>query len=237
MLRNKGKYDGIRAGSYGELAIQIVAEAGSIAGPQLASRLGVTVYEISSLLRRVCDMGYLQRAKDAALGGNVNLYRLGHAATGLRHDAPGVIAKPSSLPEPGTRAGRALAALFQLGTATVEAELMAAHGLDGLAPTVWRNGPYKLLVSAGLFVQSMDAAQVRTWALTRTAFKLLHNEPEVNAEPQSAAVPLVPARSAPAFRPFDPAVLGAKPQREGAWDFKNIPSHHAPIASGGSTCV
>jgi len=40
---------------------------------------------------------------------------------------------------------------------------------------------------------------------------------------------VVPARSAPVFRPLNLAAMGAASYREGAWDFKNIPSVYARL--------
>ncbi|KAF1043224.1 MAG: hypothetical protein GAK35_02316 [Herbaspirillum frisingense] len=228
----KGSYDGLRAGSYAEQAVQIVAEAGSITGPLLCARLGISVYE-TGVFRKAITLGFLRRQKEG--GGNINVFSLGPAANGIQHAAPNAAPTGFSLPERKGRAGRILAALYLAGQQTAEPALMAAHGLDGLAAAIWRNGPYKQLVAQELLTQSPGDGGINMWALTPAAMSLLEADASFHqAETQELEDPvdLVPARTAPVHRPFDPKVLGAVPMRPGAWDFRQIPSHFATSNAG-----
>lgn len=228
----KGNYDGLRAGSYAEQAVQIVAEAGSITGPLLCARLGISVYE-TGVFRKAITLGFLRRQKIG--GGNINEFSLGPAAAGIQHAAPGTPPAGPKLPERQGRAGRILAALYQAGQQTAEPALMAVHGLDGLAAAVWRNGPYKQLVAQELLTQSPGDGGINLWSLTPAAMSLLEADAsfhQVDEQDLEAPVALVPSRTAPVHRAFDPKVLGAVPMRAGAWDFRDIPSHFATNNAG-----
>jgi hypothetical protein len=228
----KGNYDGLRAGSYAEQAVQIVAEAGTITGPLLCARLGISVYE-TGVFRKAITLGFLHRRKEGS--GNINVFSLGPAATGVQHAAPGAAPVGPKLPERQGRAGRILAALYQAGQQTDEPALMAAHGLDGLAAAVWRNGPYKQLVAQELLTHCPGEGGIALWSLTPTAKSLLEADPSfhhVDEQDLEEPVDLVPPRTAPVHRPFDPKVLGAVPMRTGSWDFRQIPSHFATNNAG-----
>jgi len=102
---------------------------------------------------------------------------------------------------------------------------MFAHGLDGLAQTMWRQGPYKALSSDGL-IRRMTGSQGTRWALTVTARALMD---AVFVEQEVVPPAIVPPREAPTFRPLNLAKLGTAPQHAGAWDFRAIPSRYAEI--------
>lgn len=137
----KTKYTGITPGTNGERAIDIVMQAKSITGPNLAARLGISVYEMGCL-RRAVDLGYIQK-KRSTENGTMNIYTPGENMA-------------AQMPEP----------------------------CRSMAPTI---------------PEDDDAAE----------------------KPN-----LVPPRTPSEFRPLNLAKLGVKPQREGAWDFKKIPSRY-----------
>lgn len=115
--------------------------------------------------------------------------------------------------------------------------LPEAHGTDGMAPTMWRQGPYRALVFAGLIEQiGSGFNNSRRWALTAPCRALMRAERAAQlqgseAEP-AAPPPLAPPRQAPAFRALDPGYYSRIPQREGSWDFKKIPSRYADQTTG-----
>lgn len=146
-----------------------------------------------------------------------------------------------TLPPPRTLQRRVIDALFESGACTAENELMAAHGMDGLAPTKWRQGPYRGLLSAGLIEPcGTGFNNMRYYQLTRPCLELLQAE---NGQQQPTAgssptVPhLVPPRTAPAFRPLDPAYYSRLPQRAGAFDYRSIPSLYASNSAERETAL
>jgi hypothetical protein len=128
------------------------------------------------------------------------------------------------LPHKGSRARRVMEILFKLQHAVPEIDLMAAHGLDKLPPTMWRQGPYKRLATAKLIVKSESG-----WALTASAQKLMiADEKQLLGVTEEAEIPanLVPSRRAPEFRPMKISSWALQVSRPGALDYQTIPSLH-----------
>ncbi|OFJ46410.1 hypothetical protein BA896_021900 [Janthinobacterium lividum] len=126
------------------------------------------------------------------------------------------------MPKKGTRARRVMEVLFAYRQPLHEPVLMAAHGLDTLTPTIWRQGPYRSLAAAGL----IEVTHARYWMLTvkgRALMDAAEAELMQTTTPAPAKENLVPPRSVPPFRP-----MAARPAiwltREGALDFRAIPS-------------
>lgn len=225
------KYPGIGTGTYAEQAIDIVASEKAITGATLSAAIGITTYEIGAL-RKAIALNYLHKARSTEPGkGNVNIYSIGAALTPELQAA--ALADPSSpkfkctvLPTAGSRQRRVIDELYRHSQSVPEGALMNVHGLDGLAPTMWRQGPYKALSADGLIRRVAGGFQdtVR-WALTRKARELMDEE---YVDPEKFAPPpaIVQPREAPVFRPLNLAKLGTSPQREGAWDFRSIPSRY-----------
>lgn len=130
----------------------------------------------------------------------------------------------STMPEIGSRAHRVLVELARHDRPVMEVLLMAAHGLDGLRPSNWRQGPYKVLVNQGLIAHTDNF-----WQLTPAGRLLIH---QVEAEmirngkslPAAPAEPpqLVEPPSRPPFRPLSRSAH--RPIRDGALDYRDIPS-------------
>jgi hypothetical protein len=135
------------------------------------------------------------------------------------------------LPPAGSLQRRVLDALYLYRAGSAENDLMAAHGMDGMAPTMWRQGPYRALLLAGLIEPTLSGFNnSRRWILTapcRTLMQAERAQPPRADGPTPAPSQLVPARQAPDFVALDPGYYSRIPQRDGAWDFKNIPSLYA----------
>lgn len=237
------KYFNIRTGSYAEKSIDIVAQMGTISGPTLAARLGISVYEMSNVMRKPLECGYLVKNKSCAPGhGNINLFSPGPVLTPEAIAAAQCCAEQSEQPEQpggkvvlmlparGSRQWRVIEALSKYPKSVQEADLMAAHGLDGLDPTKWRQGPYKSLKARGLITRVTGGFNnsIR-WALTNFARELML-EAVTPAAPENLIeekpLEIVPPRTAPPFRPLKLAPCRV-PYRPGSWDFRNIPSVYA----------
>lgn len=129
------------------------------------------------------------------------------------------------MPKIGSRAHRVLVELARCLAPVKEDTLMAAHGLDDLAPTIWRQGPYKSLQSSGLV--DLCGAGWHLTALGRQLMdqveaEMLRGAPPAPAPEPSMAVPRI-------HKPFTPMTVRQvqRPIREGAFDYRDIPSLHS----------
>lgn len=130
------------------------------------------------------------------------------------------------LPRDGSRLQKVLRVLHKQSAPMSEAELLAAHGLGGVPPTKWRQGPYKSGESTGL----MERLDGRNWALTATGREMMDQaiaDAGKRAAPPSDPGPTVPSRTATEWRPL---VLPSwrETVRAGALDYRSIPSHFTP---------
>lgn len=138
------------------------------------------------------------------------------------------------MPSIGSRAHRVLVELARHDQPVQEADLMASHGLDGLEPTKWRQGAYKSLRCDGLIVQEGTA-----WALTPLGRELMDEVEEEMvrgaAATEAAAVRLAmpplpaPSREPVPFKPLSRQNI-QRPIREGAYDYRDIPSRFSGSA-------
>lgn len=126
------------------------------------------------------------------------------------------------LPRRTSRARRVLDALYVARQPVEEKALMAAHGLDRVPATIWRQGPYKSLENSHM----IERDSAGRWSLTAAGLELMELAKlgaAAVAELEPARLDLVPPRTAPPFRP-----LARRPRmeliREGALDFLTIPS-------------
>jgi hypothetical protein len=141
------------------------------------------------------------------------------------------------MPEAGSRAHRVFVEMARHEGPVEEQFLMDRHGLDGLSPTVWRQGPYKALASSALIVKIKQSG----WQLTKLG-RAVMDEVEADMTGQVGGVLMPnPVAAAPAdsepgkaaprgpvpFRPLSRQCL-QRPIRQGAYDYRDIPSlHHA----------
>jgi hypothetical protein len=102
------------------------------------------------------------------------------------------------MPEAGSRAHRIFVELARHEGPVGEHVLMERHGLDGLSPTVWRQGPYKTLASSALIVRA-----------GRTAWQLSKLGRAVMDEVEAAMIGRGDGALVPA--PADAALDSAKP--------------------------
>lgn len=135
------------------------------------------------------------------------------------------------LPKQGSRQRLVLDTLFAHAQAVDERTLMAAHGLDNLQPTMWRQGPYKSLQADDLICSTTAGFNNSAhWGLTTTGRILMENASAKSApatKPEPSIANPVPPRTARPFRAMTPGTLTIRETRPGALDYRNIPSHHA----------
>lgn len=112
---------------------------------------------------------------------------------------------------------------------------MMQHGCDGRPAAEWRSGPYKSLVADALIVRIRDGL----WQLTKLGRAVMDEvEAEMVGTDNGALVPtwraaapenVTPGKAAPRepvpFKPLSRAPL-QRPIREGANDYRDIPSLH-----------
>lgn len=128
------------------------------------------------------------------------------------------------MPKQGSRARRVMDELAKHSGPTEERVLMAGHGLDGLLFSVWRGSAYRSLETSGLAVRTQGSC----WELTDIGRRVVNDtraELARQAKPKASAGILAAPRSVPPFRPLKtrPAIWDT---REGALDYRNIPSLH-----------
>ncbi|TCS38496.1 hypothetical protein EDC30_102235 [Paucimonas lemoignei] len=93
------KFPDIRDNSYSGKAISIVIEKKQILGPDLATQLGISIYEMSSAVRKAVTLGYIKKERTVANGlSNVNLYSMGPALT------PALVAAAQAAADPAQEA-------------------------------------------------------------------------------------------------------------------------------------
>lgn len=220
-MRKQTKYLGISTGCYAERAIDIVVEAKSITGPELAAKLGFSVYEMSNL-RRAEQLGYLKKGKSDKPGaGNVNVYTVGEhlpAPGEERKSVPHILLE--HIAANGKLTSIALAKLAD----------MTPGAVSGCLNHYTKNGVLKMrfVPSEGL----THRKQISEYYGANLPL-YLENHAQIGgrrapgAKPASSADQknIVPPREAPVFRPLNLSRLGSVPQRDGAWDFRSIPSH------------
>lgn len=132
---------------------------------------------------------------------------------------------PSLMPKAGSRARRVLVELARLPNPVEERALMAAHGMDGVQPTHWRQGPYLSLSSCGLIERTQDGG----WFLTSMGQALMKQQEVELEREQRPALPvenMATPRSVPPFRAMAAKSWRDRVVRDGAFDFINIPSLH-----------
>lgn len=229
-MSKETKYPGIAAGSYGEKAIDIVVEVKSILGPELAARLGFSVYEMSNL-RRAVQLGYLQKSRSTGQGsGTPNIYTIGEklkdacksgeplsltdAGKSMTHILLEHIAKHGKL------TSLVLAGLVDSTPGQVSACLhnYTKNGVVRVRSVPCEGNPQRKLINeySGADLERYRANHVRGG----------HREP-IESQAGDSPQNLVPPRTAPEFRPLNLSKLGTAPQREGAWEFRDIPSVYA----------
>lgn len=112
---------------------------------------------------------------------------------------------------------------------------MDAHGLDGLSPTVWRQGPYKTLASSALIVKVRNNAwqltklgravmdEVEAAMMGKDSGALVPNQAKDASAPSMVTPGAAPPREPVPFKPL--ARQGVqRPIRDGAYDYRGIPS-------------
>jgi hypothetical protein len=221
-MTKQTKYPGLATGSYGEQAVDIVAEATSIAGPALAARLGFSVYEMSNL-RRAVQLGYIQKTRSPDKG-NTNVYTLGENFSGQTGGKSLTHILLSHIADRGKLNSLELAAIVDMEPGQVSACLCnyAKNGVVKVRPVPSEGKTARKYINEyynanlALYLENHARGGRRVPAET---------EPdEAQEKPE-----LVPPRTPPEFRPLNLARLGVAPQRDGAWDFRDIPSGYARL--------
>jgi hypothetical protein len=219
-MTKQTKYAGIATGSHCERGIDIVAEMGPISGPTLAARLGFSVYEMTNL-RRAVQLGYIKKAKSPDKG-NMNIYTVGENFPAETSGKSGTHILLAHIAERGKLTSLELAALVD----------MEPGAVSGCLCNYTKNGVVKvrLVSSEGKSLRKYineyyDADLVRY--RENHARGGLRQRLEASPDEPQEKPNLVPPRTPPEFRPLNLAKLGAVPQRDGAWDFRNIPSGYA----------
>lgn len=129
------------------------------------------------------------------------------------------------MPRAGSRAQRVLFELANYTLPVREDVLMAAHRIGNMSPTFWRQGPYKSLVSSGLIERTSDGC----WLATALGRQVIAQAPAATQEKNAKPVLLgdvVRAREPTPFRPLVAASWKSRIAREGAFDYRDIPSLH-----------
>lgn len=133
------------------------------------------------------------------------------------------------MPRAGSRALRVLLELANYTLPVREDVLMAAHRLGNMSPTFWRQGPYKSLVTARLIERTFYGC----WFVTALGRQVIAQAPAAPKENKADPLTLGDVVRAPEPKPFRPLVLASwktRIAREGAFDYRDIPSLH----TGGS---
>lgn len=144
------------------------------------------------------------------------------------------------LPKTGTRARRVLDALFSFPTSPVcESALMARHTLSDQSPAKWRKEVYQSLQDAYLIECHNDGFNGSPrWALTDKGGRLMRAEQAaasaaaLEKDAPAIAPNIAPPRIARPFRPLAAGAVGMRVMRDGALDYRSIPS-----LMGGRRCV
>lgn len=216
-MRNHGKYPGLRAGSYGEQAVDIVIAAQSIEGPALAARLGISVYEMGCLKRAVA-LGYLKKCKGDVC--NKNIYSPGPNVPAAGQTQKSLVqVLLEHIAEKGSLTSRALGEICDMPAGAVSGSL-SQHTKNGVVKVrkVWTDvegTPRQISEFYGANLQ-----------------RYLENFARPGDRPapppvDKAALNIVPPRTAPEFRPLKATRIGPALYREGALDFRDIPSVYA----------
>lgn len=214
-------YPGIAANSYGERAIDIVADAKTITGPALAARLGISVYE-TGVLKRAVKLGYLLRERSAELGkGNINIYTPGPNMPTAVAGKSMVRALLEHIAAHGPITSLALAAAFKTDAGTVSSRLS----------TVVHSGCVRMRMvdSKGVTARKLicEYFDANLPHYLENHAQIGGKRERIESAPEAPRQNIVPPRTPPEFRALNMAKLGTMPQREGAWDFRAIPSRYA----------
>jgi hypothetical protein len=138
------------------------------------------------------------------------------------------------MPRVGSRARLVLVTLAKFADPIAESILMAAHGMDGRAPTIWRQGPYQLLTTSMLIERLHDGR----WCVTQRGRELLAEQAAEQGREEASPLPIANMATPRAVPPFRPMVAPSWRNlvvREGAFDYTEIRSLHtgrAPDLNG-----